>query len=696
MQLVIAEKPSVANAIAKSLGVRKRRDGYIEGNGYLISWCFGHLVELADAKEYDPALEKWTLDSLPIIPEDWQYHVLAEKEEQYERLKSLMLDERVDSLVCATDAGREGELIFRLVYGHAGCDKPFQRLWISSMEDSAIREGFDKLRPGEDFDRLYASANCRSRADWAVGINATRLFTCLYRTPLSVGRVQTPTLAMLVEREQRIANFQVEKSYSVRLELEGFSADSENMPLGEAKACQGACRNQTAIVGVVEEKEKSAGAPKLYDLTTLQRDANRLHGLTAQETLDAAQRLYEQRLITYPRTDSQYITADMEGGALALVETLRRSLAWAKNVNIQADLGKSVNDAKVGDHHAILPTRQLETANLAALGENEGIVLELVCQRLMLSASPKHIYRSVRVELGCGSYVFTAKGKTTVQEGWKAVQRQIKAGDSEEDEESGQADKSLPPLKAGDGFPTGEPSLVEHESVPPRRHTEDTLLSAMETAGNDELDKSLDTEKKGLGTPATRAGIIEKLIKSGLAVRNKKQILPTEKGIKLIGIVPDVIKSPKLTAQWENQLTEIAAGLRGEDSFMAGIGELVDELMKERGKNHQSRAFAPPRQDDREVIGQCPRCGANVYETKSNFRCSGENCGFALWKDAHFFTNKKKTLKKMAAKSLLKTGKAKMRGFVSEKTGKKYDATVVMEDTGGKYVRYRLEFEDGK
>lgn len=694
MQLIITEKPSVGSAIAKVLGVRGRQEGYIEGNGYIISWCLGHLVQLADAKDYDSRYERWTIEDLPILPETWRYQVIPEKQGQYDIVKGLMLDARVDRIVCATDAGREGELIFRLVYQMAGCDKPFDRLWISSMEDGAIREGFAQLKDGRAYDRLYDSANCRARADWAVGINATRLFTCLYRTPLSVGRVQTPTLAMLVDREQRIAAFRAEKSYSVRLDLGDFAADSEKMSQTEAEALRRACEGQECRVLAVEEKERSTGAPKLYDLTTLQRDANRLHGLTAQETLDAAQRLYEKKLITYPRTDSQFITQDMEAGTLALVSLLLEALPWAKGVGIAPNLKKSVNDAKVGDHHALLPTRQLAQADWATLEEKEKKLVELICQRLILSASPKYLYQSVVASLDCAGAAFAARGKTTLQDGWKGVQKQIKAGELDEEDEGNQADSSLPPLKAGQCFPVANATLQEHETTPPRHFTEDTLLSAMETAGNDELDKSLDTEKRGLGTPATRAGIIEKLIKGGLALRSKKQILPTEKGVKLISVAPALMKSPKLTAQWENHLTEIAGGSRDADAFMAGIRDLVDEVMIEKNGVHDRRQFAVPREDDREVIGACPRCGANVYETKSNFRCSGQGCGFALWKDAHFFTSKKKELKKMAAKSLLKNGRAKMRGFVSERTGKKFDAVVVMEDTGGKYVKYRLEFED--
>ena len=694
-KLVIAEKPSVGLAIAKVLGAKNRHEGYWEGNGYLVSWCFGHLVQLADAKDYDPRYEKWSIDDLPILPKQWQYHILPEKQEQFERLKSLMLHKNVVGLVCATDAGREGELIFRLVYEQAGCKKPFERLWISSMEDQAIREGFENLRNGHDYDRLFASANCRSQADWAIGINATRLFTCLYRKPLSVGRVQTPTLTMLVERETRIAHFKPEKSYSVRLNLGEFAADSEHMPLAAAEALAKACYGKNATIQSIEEKEKSIGAPKLYDLTTLQRDANRLHDRTAQETLDIAQRLYEKKLITYPRTDSRFITKDMHKNALSLVQQLIDTLPWLKNIAMKPDLSKSVNDAKVGDHHAILPTRYIFQIDFAELNADERALLDLICKRFILAASAKHIYRQIVASICCQNGIFIAKGKTILQDGWKAVQKQIRAGDTEEEDESAELNPSLPPLSVGEIFKHCETAVIEHETTPPRHYTEDTLLSSMETAGNDELDKTLDTEKKGLGTPATRASIIEKLIKSGLAIRNKKQLLPTEKGNKLAELVPEIMKSPRLTAQWENQLTEIAAGKRNPDMFMDGILHLVRDIIKEKDKPFNRFYFVDPKPDDREIIGPCPRCGANVYETKSNFRCSGKDCSFALWKDAFFFANKKKTLKKTAAKSLLKTGKAKMRGFVSEKTGKKYDATVILEDTSGKYAKFRLSFDDG-
>ncbi len=693
VKLVITEKPSVAMSIARTLGVRQRNEGYIEGKKYIISWCLGHLVQLADAAEYDPRYARWNLDDLPILPKQWQYQVLPDRQQQFDVVQRLMNDPRVESLICATDAGREGELIFRLVYQQAGCTKPFQRLWISSMEESAIREGFDALRDGREYDRLYASALCRSQADWAVGINATRLYTSLYRKPLSVGRVQTPALGMLVEREKKIAAFAAEKSYSVRLDCGAFSAESENMLQTDAETLQTACTGQTAAVEKLEAADKTVNAPKLYDLTTLQRDANRLHGLTAQDTLDTMQSLYEKRFVTYPRTDSRYIPADMEESTRQLVPLVCAHRSWAKNLSLDADLSRCVNDAKVGDHHAILPTRQISSAQERGLSEWENLVLDLVCQRLILAVSPKHVYHSVRAELRCAGQLFVARGKSIVQEGWKAIQRQIKAGAVEEDEETEEA-KSLPELAVGDHFECASSNLIEHETTPPRHYTEDTLLSAMETAGNEELDKSLDTEKKGLGTPATRAGIIEKLIKSGLVERKKKQLLPTEKGVKLISVAPTLMKSAQLTAQWENQLTEIAAGTREADRFMDDITALVYDIMKEKTAQHDRYYFAEPRQDDREKIGVCPRCGGTVYETKSNFRCENNQCGFALWKDAHFFSNKKKVLTKTAAKSLLKKGRAKIRGFTSERTGKKYDATVVMEDTGTKYVRYHLEFDD--
>lgn len=692
MKLIIAEKPSVGISIAKALSIRNRQDGYIEGDEYIISWCFGHLVELADAKQYDAKYERWTIEDLPIVPKEWKYSVLEDKQTQFDTLVSLMSRSDVTSLVCATDSGREGELIFRLVYQEAGCQKPFERLWISSMEDQAIQDGMKNLRNGHDYDRLYASANCRAHADWIVGINATRLFTCLYRTPLSVGRVQTPTLAMLVEREKRIADFSEEKSYSVRLDCDCFFAESDNMSAKDAEALKSACQNQPLIVENIDEKNQSTGSPKLYDLTTLQRDANRLYGMTAQETLDVAQKLYEKKMITYPRTDSQYILQSMKNDACNMVAFLIEKLPWAQGIQMDINLDKSVNDAKVVDHHAILPTKQLVKSEQNSLTEDERKILDLVSLRLLLSAASPYISSHTRIDLSCAQSIFHSKGKVTMQEGWKGLQKQLKAGSIDEDDVEEQDDLSLPPMQLGQKFTPHTASLIEHKTTAPRHFTEDTLLSAMETAGNDELDKSLDTEKRGLGTPATRAAIIERLLKSGLAVRNKKQILPTEKGEKLISVVPEIMKSPVLTAQWENQLTEIASGQREADEFNDEILQILATVMQEK-KTVPTRSFVSPPKEEREVIGKCPRCGSDVYETKSNFRCIGNDCHFALWKDALFFTNKKKVLKKTAAKSLLKTGKAKMRGFVSEKTGKKYDAVVVMEDTGGKYVKYHLEFE---
>lgn len=698
MKLILAEKPSVGMSIARVLGARERKDGYVEGNGVIVSWCFGHLAELADAKDYDPRYQKWSVDDLPILPHPWQYRVQADKKEAFERVAALMNDPRITSLVCATDAGREGELIFRLVYHLAGCTKPFERLWISSMEDSAIREGFENLKPGQDYDWLAASAEARLQADWLVGINATRLFTSLYHAPLSLGRVQTPTLAMLVEREARIAAFQSEKSYSVQLDLGDFLAENDNGTKGETEAIAETCAGKTANVTAVEEQDKTVNAPKLYDLTTLQRDANRLYGYTAQQTLDGAQRLYEKKLLTYPRTDSQYITKDMEEIALALVPLLVGAMPWAKGVSIEPDLKRAVNDAKVSDHHAILPTKQIAGCDLRKLDEIDSDLLELVSKRLLLSASPKHVYRRVVATLDCEGTGFTAKGKTVLQEGWKALEAQFKTdSEPQEGDEDAAISAVLPPMQEGQTFAVQSTAIVEHNSTPPKHFTEDTLLSAMETAGNDELDKSLDTEKKGIGTPATRAGIIEKLIASQLVERNKKQLLPTDKGVKLIAVAPEVMKSPKLTAQWENELTEIALGKRDVSAFESGIRDLVSQIMREKDKPLEKQRFAGMQnrqQVEREVIGKCPRCGANVYETKVNYRCSGEGCGFALWKDAHFFSDKKKVLTKTAAKSLLKTGNAKIKGFTSPKTGKKYDATVVMEDTGGKYVRFHLEFDN--
>ena len=550
MQLVIAEKPSVAKSIADVLGALDRQDGYFEGGGYLVSWCVGHLIELAEPESYG---------------------------EQYDVLYGLLHDSRVDEVVCATDAGREGELIFRLVYNMASCKKPMKRLWISSMEESAIREGFENLKPRSDYDHLYHSALCRQEADWLVGINGTRLFTVLYGGKvLKVGRVQTPTLAMLVEREAKIMNFKKEQYFMAHILCGGIDAATERIDnKTEAENVAGACLNGQALVTSVAKEEKAVALPKLYDLTTLQRDANRLFGFTAKQTLEYTQNLYEKKLCTYPRTDSQYLSDDMEQTAGNVIEAIFGSILFEENKMFNPDIKRVLNSKKVTDHHAIIPTMEIAKADLAALPETERKILSLVANRLLCATGEKHLYETVKAELSCGGYTFAASGKSVLKNGWKDFEDAFKRSfKTTEDKEQG--DKKLPELSKGQTFDGVQTKISEHYTTPPKHFTEDSLLSAMERAGNEDM--SDDVERKGLGTPATRADIIEKLVKDGFVKREKKQMIPTEDGMKLITVLPDVVKSPKLTADWENALTLVAKGEYSKEEFMDGIADMVTDL----------------------------------------------------------------------------------------------------------------------
>lgn len=546
MILVIAEKPTVAQSIAKVLGATSRKDGYLEGNNYIVSWCVGHLVGLADASSYDERFTKWRYDDLPIVPEEWLYEVPKDKAQQFKVLRDLMKDKRVTELVCATDAGREGELIFRLVYNKAGCRKPFKRLWISSLEDTAIREGFNHLRDSREYDKLYEAALSRSKADWIVGINGTRLFSTLYKKKMVVGRVQTPTLAMLVDREGKIATFRKEKYFNIHVEKDGLSADMEKVKSEEeAKMIVAACDKKQAVISSVKKETKTINPPRLYDLTTLQREANRYYGFTAQQTLELVQSLYEKKLLTYPRTDSQFITDDMADTVRQVIKAVCRKLAIFSGIQHESDIGRVTNNAKVTDHHAIIPTVQLEKVDVTELPLSEQKIINLVGMRLLSATGAKHTFDETRITLSCEGYVFKTKGKTVVQNGWKAVEQQFKDSLKSKDKED--AEKTLPSVIEGVVLESVSASITEHFTSPPKSFTEDTLLSAMETAGNEEFDD--DTEKKGLGTPATRAGIIEKLVKTGFVERKGKSIVPTKDGNNLVCVLPEQIISPTMTAE---------------------------------------------------------------------------------------------------------------------------------------------------
>lgn len=688
MILVVAEKPSVAQSIAKVLGATSRKDGYLEGNNYIVSWCVGHLVGLADASSYDERYAKWRYDDLPIVPEEWLYEVPKDKAQQFKVLRDLMKDKRVTELVCATDAGREGELIFRLVYNKAGCTKPFKRLWISSLEDAAIRDGFNHLRDSSDYDKLYEAALSRSKADWLVGINGTRLFTTLYKKRLVVGRVQTPTLAMLVEREGKITTFQKEKYFNVHVEKDGLTADIEKVKTeDEAKSIATACDKKQAVVSSLKKETKTVNPPKLYDLTTLQREANRYYSFTAQQTLELVQSLYEKKLLTYPRTDSQFITDDMEGTARQVIGIICRKVSIFNGLSHDPDIKRITNNAKVTDHHAIIPTVQLEKQDISELPESEQKIIRLVAMRFLSATGEKHIYDETSVTLSCEGYGFKAKGKTVVQDGWRAIEQRFKASLKSKDKE--EPEKVLPAVNENDILSPVSASVTEHYTTPPKQYTEDTLLSAMETAGNDEFDD--DTEKKGLGTPATRAGIIEKLVKSGFIERKGKSLMPTKDGNNLVCVLPEQITSPSMTAEWENTLMQIERGQADADKFLAGIVDMTASLVK--AYPFLSDAEASRFDTGKEAIGKCPRCGSPVYVGKGNYYCSSKECSFCMWEDNKFFASKKKKLTKKIATELLDKGWCRVKGLYTPKKPQLYDAVIRLDDTGGKYVSFKMEFD---
>ena len=689
--LVIAEKPSVAKSIADVLGAKTRRDGSYEGGGYVVSWCIGHLLGLAEPQAYDEKYAKWRYEDLPIVPSKWKYTAANSTKKQLNILCGLMKRSDIHGIVNACDAGREGELIFRLVYNHSGCNKPMQRLWISSMEESAIIDGFRNLKSGADYDNLYQAALCRQQADWLVGLNCTRLFSVLYDAQLRVGRVQTPTLAMIVEREAKIAAFVKEPFYVVEITDGNFSAEREKLKDRQtAEDIRLSCDGKSAVITSVKKQEKTVSAPKLYDLTTLQREANRLFGYTAAQTLNCVQNLYEQKLCTYPRTDSRYLTEDMAGGIPGLVTAVTGKLPFAIHVG-NISVSEVINNAKVTDHHAIIPTPAMPAADLSALPTAEKNVLTMIAMRLVSAVSEKHIFAETAITAECEDEIFAAKGKTIIQNGWKAVEQAFTAsvGKTKKDD-----DRSLPELHEGYRF--GVQSFVrEGFSQPPKHFTEDLLLSAMETAGAEDMPD--DVERSGLGTPATRANIIENLVKSGLLERKAKQMLPTEKGKNLIAVLPDSVKSPLLTAEWENHLGRIQRGEMSATDFMIAIGKFALSIVKTHSTpTEEYKALFPSDRKSGEVIGKCPRCGADVTEAPKGFFCESKVCKFGLFKDSKFFTVKKKKLTKDIAKTLLTEGRVFMSGLHSEKTGKQYNATIILDDSGEGYPSFKMEFENAK
>ena len=692
MKLIIAEKPSVAKSIASALGAKSGADGCFQGNGLIVSWCVGHLVSPMDAAGYDERFKKWRYDDLPILPEPFRYALAPGKEDAFENLRRLMNRPDVDTVVNACDAGREGELIFWLVYEMAGCKKPVERLWISSMEDMAIREGFSDLRPGAEYDSLYQSALCRQKADWLVGINATRLFSVLYHRTLNVGRVQTPTLAMLAERDEKIMLFKKEKYHHVRLQVDGAEAVSEKFTApAQAKQVQAACSGVSAVCTSVTREKKKEQPPKLYDLTTLQREANRIFGYTAKQTLDYTQSLYEKKLLTYPRTDSRYLTSDMAETASCVIHLSAKLPPFDGCSSFFPLVELMVSDKDVTDHHAIIPTMEVEKANIKTLPVGERNLLLLVCCKLLCASASPYEYENVTATFDYGGHTFTAKGRRILTEGWREIERIFRSSLKEkpEDAESGGV---LPDFTEGQTFENAETSITEHFTSPPKPYTEDTLLSAMENAGKEDTPE--DAERKGLGTPATRAAIIEKLVAAGFVERKGKNLIPTKDGINLVTVLPESLTSPMLTAEWEQRLCAVAKGEADPDEFMDGIRSMTRELVQTY--SHISEAgqklFAP----EKEVIGNCPRCGKPVYEGKKNFACSDRSCTFVLWKNDRFWTSRKTELTKKMAADLLKKGRTNVKGMWSEKKGATYDAAVILDDTGGKFINFKLEFPKRK
>lgn len=685
MKLVLAEKPSAAQSFAKVLGATKREDGYLEGNGYLVSWCVGHLVELSSPESYDERYAKWKYADLPIFPEQWKYQVSSSTRKQFGILKKLMARADVDSLICATDAGREGELIFRLVYHQCGCKKPFERLWVSSMEDSAIREGFQNLKPSSEYDALYEAALCRERADWLVGMNATRLFSCLYGQTLNVGRVMTPTLAMAVMREAEIFAFKSEPFYTVELTLNNFTATSERMKnKAEAAALAKDCTGAVVTVTKAVSKEKAEKTPSLYDLTSLQRDANRVLGYTAQQTLDYTQNLYEKKLVTYPRTDSRYLTSDMADMLPALVELVFSTFPIAGVETVPVSAGQVINDQKVSDHHAILPTRELQKCNFSELPKGELAVLQLICTRLLCAVGEPYRYTETKVELDKDGVPFTAKGKQVVQMGWK----QFVPRDKEKKEEP-----ILPELLTGEGLSVHAAEVKEGKTTPPKHYTEDTLLHAMETASADEMPK--EAERKGLGTPATRAGTIEKLVRIGFLERKgdkkTKYLIPTHKGTALVTVMPEQIQSPSMTADWEEKLLMIERQEYDSEDFMQEIKQVISGLVK----NYEVIKNAEVIMNESKSVGKCPLCGASVEDRPKGYFCSVRECKFALWKNNRYFESIGKTPTSSVVSALLRDGKVKLKGCKSVRTGKTYDAIVCMDVSPDGKINFKMEFENG-
>ena len=692
--LVIAEKPSVAQSYAKNLSAYKREDGYLEGESCIVSWCLGHLAEYAQPEEYDSKYEKWQFDDLPILPEAWKLKVFKDKKKQFDVLKGLMNRSDVEYLVNGCDAGREGELIFQRVYDLAGCRKPVKRLWISSMEDAAIQKGFQTMKSEEEYKNLCMAAVCRAQADWLIGMNGTRAYTTRYFKRLVVGRVQTPTLAILAERQERIEHFQKEAFYKVALTDGKLTVVSENIANEEAADLLAAlCNGSTAVVTQMKKERKKSFPPKLYDLTSLQREANRYFGYTAKRTLDMLQELYEEKLITYPRTDSQFVTEDMKDSVEELVGKMPVLLPFVDYGQLGHDIKRVINNAKVSDHHAILPTKEAVEKGIADLPADKKNLMMLICQQLVQATGEEYLYEQTDITVKCQEHDFKARGKISVQMGFKEVEKAFKQLCVKAEPVEGKEKETSIPAGYEEGmrlFPV-KAEKTTHYTSPPKPFNEDTLLAAMETAGNKEFDS--ETEKKGLGTPATRASIIEKLVSSGYAQRKGKQILPSTEGKELVKVMPEYLKSAVMTAEWENQLLMMEKGQITDTQFMGEITSLVRKILEvcREIPEEERRRF----QTAREVIGKCPVCGCDVFEGKQNFYCSNRQCDFALWKENRFLGSMEKNLDKKMARELLDKACTHVKGLYSKKKDMKFDADLLLTLEDGK-PRFHLEFPKKK
>ena len=693
MRVILAEKPSVAQSIAAVLGADQKKNGYLQGENDLVSWCIGHLIELAPPEIYDARYAKWRREDLPIVPSAWESVVSDGTKKQFSVLKDLLNRTNVDEVVCATDAGREGELIFRMVYEKTGCTKPVKRLWISSLEESAIREGVRSLKPGTAYDALYRAALCRAQADWLVGINGTRLYSRLYGTKLNVGRVMTPTLAMVAQREKEIAAFQVERFYTVQLSC-GFPAQSGRIKTREeAERIRASCHCKKAAVKQIERRQKKEKPPKLYDLTALQRDANRIYGYTAQQTLDYAQTLYEKKLATYPRTDSRFLTHDLRDRLPALIECVAQVLPFASGLPLAVHTQQVIRDEKVSDHHAIIPTQNMTREALAQLPMGERSILTLLAVRLLAATGEPCETDEVTVTLDCEGHDFTAKGSTVRQMGYRMFEETFRGslGSRERKEQ----EYPIPPLEIGQTVGPVVATIREGQTTPPKRYTEDTLLAAMETAGA--KDAPEDAERKGLGTPATRAGTLEKLVDVGFVVRKGEQkaksLYPTEKAAALIAVLPENLRSPMMTAQWEQRLKRIEHGQEEAAGFMDDIVRMVTELVQSAQPVPDAQKLFP---SDRPSVGTCPCCGATVTETAKGFFCESRICRFGIWKDNRFFAQIGQSVNKSVVEALIRDGAAKLKGLRSKKTGRRYDATLKMMCGEQGVPRFQMEFEREK